>query len=203
MLGRRTRAQLPGAAARSAICGLAVSLVAACGNLPSPAELTGINDLAGAFTPSVSLQVRPVIERGGFRTAALVEPFTIADISELTIKVAADLEPDTVVAQATVQTDAIGSLVSFSNLMPDTRYRIASTAMDASGSVISVDASSGVTVDVGLDDQLDPIVLGIRLKDKVFSASGVVDHVLVREGALVPVGTISVHVGEASASTAN
>lgn len=195
--GRR-RAAFPPARWMGAGIAAGGLLLTACGHLSAPGDLDVSRGLAAVFSRPVTLHVRPVIRSGGFQTAALVSPFTVLDITELVIKVHEAANPGLPIAQATVPTQAIGSIVKFGNLAPNTSFRIACAARDASGSIISDDASSSVIVDVGQDDQLAPVVLLVRLKDKAFSASGEIDSVDVFEGTLVPVGTVSVSTRSAS-----
>lgn len=178
-------------------------LLSACGQVPLPGGPGRGSGLDALGSRTVSIAVRPVLRSGKFRTATIVTPYTILDVARMLIDVFDTASPSAPIAHATIFTDALGSTIRFGNLAPQRSYRLDCTALDASGAVISDAASSSVTVTVGFDDQLAPIVLLVSLKDKVFSATGAIEAVDVREGRLVPVGTVSVTVSPTTASSSH
>lgn len=179
--------------------GLIAAVIGGCTNLPGFQLTSG----------TASLQVQPQIQAGGYRSQALVSPWTPQDVFHVEISVLAltttgGVTPALLSGKPIVQDlpkTALGSAFTVSGLAPDSRYRLRARAFKAEGSqesdLISTDTSF-VDVTVQADDRPAVATLSIQLKDVPFDGRGTVPPLEILPGSLSPVGTESLQLGDSA-----
>lgn len=128
-----------------------------------------------------SLAVVPTVHDGGFRTQAVVEPYTKAHVEHVVLKVY-KLSGNTETAVTDASSNQVGRDVAkadldvpvrFSKLRKDTTYRVRAFAYKASGTAdadkISVDDNAYIDIDVERDDRPTVAKLQIGLIGQLFA----------------------------------
>lgn len=191
-------------------------------NLMKRLFLPAVLGLAGCSTLSVllpetapsdggALEIRPAIRSGGFKTQALVSPYTSSNIDHLVVSLhvvnganETPVQKDGQPLKATVASGSFDTPVTFTNLKRNLTYRIKARAYKAPGSadadLISRDASSSIDLKVENDGQAHPRQLARRAQGRRVLG---VCHEFLRHHARNPRGVWSgtVHVRKAEHGT--
>lgn len=162
--------------ARRAVFLLGVALLAAgCASYPHQG-LAGVGRVV----------VRPAVADGGFRTMAVVAPYTQADIHHVNVALQT-VDGATTLAETSVLNADLGNLVTFVDLKLHTTYRVLARAYRTAGpgELISTDdAASTSAIAVAANDVI-PVTLRVKLIDRLFSGTGTSPGILVTPGEVV------------------
>ena len=141
-------------------------------------------DVTSLASGTLTVKIKPTVTDGGYRTQAIVNPWTRANIQLVVLDVY-KLEGST--EKAVLQTventtspyriklspDKLESEFTFKNLAPNTTYRIRARAYSASEAsdetLISDDKVSFLDIEVKNDDRPATQALPIKLLDKLFA----------------------------------
>jgi len=152
------------------------------------------------------LRLTPEITSGGFRTQAVVTPYTPADIHHLKLellKVTPDTQIETSVNDVVgtpivleIPANRLNEPISFTRLNANTTYRIKAKAyLDAAETqlVSTRDASSATDIPIIQEDRPTLAKLKVQLIDKAFDGQGSTS-LDIASGSLVPTGSESITV---------
>lgn len=176
----------------TSVAGLVATLgLGACATMP-PAPVVGAGQVAPAVAaadaPKVviggapqaapaaegtsTLYVIPQIASGGYRTLAVINPFTAADIHHLDVKLQTS-DGSSTIATATVLGKDLAAGITFTDLKRGTIYRLQAEAYRTAGSgelISKLDADSRVNVQITNNDQVT-VQLKVNMADRVFSGT--------------------------------
>lgn len=151
---------------------------------------------AGTLLGNASVTVRPRIVVAERSTQAVLTPYTDASIHHLTLKLFR-MSGGTENEMASM--DIAGPIgiktVTFGNLAHTTNYRIRAVAYATAGkgSPISVDASSLLNFNVGIDDAITIPAVPVQLRYVTFSGSTGANNISVSPGTLIHAGNETIN----------
>ncbi len=141
-------------------------------------------DVTSLASGTLTVKIKPTVTDGGYRTQAIITPWTRATIRQVILDVyKLDGATEKTVLQTVENTTApyqiklgegqLDSEVPFKNLAPNTTYRIRARAYSSDeaseASLISDDKVSFLDIEVKTDDRPATQALPIKLLDKLFS----------------------------------